>query len=232
MVHCSTKNTFDKAYKEMSKATTGKVDSNLTTEADSDIIKFSQNEDSSITYEKLVSKPDMPISVITTTLESVKEKSRKEIVNEARNRLPKQNDGGPVVVHNNDTGKDIIVGRPGLEHGLDRNYEYTAMVSMHLEDYLKNAVKINEAIADENRKYDSDILLGYGQTESGEKIPACFIVSKLTTGQVELVEFSSLYSIRAKKIVEDSAQSSQAFQGPTSTTISISDLLDIVNETC
>ena len=109
--------------------------------------------------------------------------------------------------------------------------EYTAMVSMHLEDYLKNAVKINEAIADENRKYDSDILLGYGQTESGEKIPAYFIVSKLTTGQVELVEFSSLYSIRAKKIVEDSAQSSQAFQGPTSTKISISDLLDIVNET-
>ena len=58
------------------------------------------------------------------------------------------------------------------------------------------------------------------------------IVSKLTTGQVELVEFSSLYSIKKKKIVEDSAQSSQAFQGPTSTTISISDLLDIVNETC
>ena len=35
------KNTFDKAYKEMSKATTGKVDSNLTTEADSNTVKYS-----------------------------------------------------------------------------------------------------------------------------------------------------------------------------------------------
>lgn len=37
------KNTFDKAYKEMSKATTGKVDSNLATEADGNI-RYSLND--------------------------------------------------------------------------------------------------------------------------------------------------------------------------------------------
>ena len=45
-----------------------------------------------------------------------------------------------------------------------------------------------------------------------------------------MVEFGSLYSIRAKKIAEDSTQGSPDFQVRTSATISISDLLDIVNE--
>lgn len=38
------KRRFDKAYKEMSKATTGEVDSNLTTEADSNTVKYSLND--------------------------------------------------------------------------------------------------------------------------------------------------------------------------------------------
>ncbi len=52
----------------------------------------------------------------------------------------------------------------------------------------------------------------------------------MTTGQTELVEFGSLYSVRAKKIVEDSAQSSPDFQARTSTNISIAELLNNVNE--
>ena len=226
------KQRFEKAYRGIEKsARKAETASNLTTESNIDNIKYSQNKDSGITYTKLISKPDMPISMVTTTLKDITDKSRKEIVDAARKKLPKQNNNGQVTIHNKDTGMDIVIGKPSLEHGLGRNYEYTAMVSMHLEDYLRNAIKINEAVADGNRKHDSDILLGYGQTESGEKIPAYFVVSKLTTGQKELVEFGSLYSIKAKKIVEDSARSSQAFQGPTSTKISISALLDIVNET-
>ena len=226
------KQRFEKAYRGIEKsARKAEAAADLTTKGDIDNIKYSQNKDSGITYTKLISKPDMPISMVTTTLKDITDKSRKEIVDAARKKLPKQNNNGQVTIHNKDTGMDIVIGKPSLEHGLGRNYEYTAMVSMHLEDYLRNAIKINEAVADGNRKHDSDILLGYGQTESGEKIPAYFVVSKLTTGQKELVEFGSLYSIKAKKIAEDSAQSSQAFQGPTSAKISISALLDIVNET-
>ena len=40
---------------------------------------------------------------------------------------------------------------------------------MHLDEYLSRAVKINEVKADENRKHDSDILLGYGENNEGEK---------------------------------------------------------------
>lgn len=49
-------------------------------------------------------------------------------------------------------------------------------------------------------------------------------------GHSILVEFGSLYSLRAKKIAEDSTLGSSSFQARTSATISISDLLDIFNE--
>lgn len=72
-------------------------------------------------------------------------------------------------------------------------------------------------------------MLGYGETAKGERIPAYFVVSKLTTGKSELIEFGSLYSINAKKIAEDSTRGSPGFQSRTSATISIAKLLDLVN---
>ena len=183
-----------------------------------------------ITFETLTSKKDMNITRIETTLDDVINKSRTDIVNEAKENLSSLKDpNGVIKIHNDDTNMDIAVGKSGIEHGLDRNYNYTAMVSMNLESYLKNAIKINEATADKQRTHDSDILLGYGETASGEKIPAYFVVSKLKTGLTELVEFGSLYSIRAKKISGDSTQGGSGFQSSTPDTISILKLLDIVN---
>ena len=133
-------------------------------------------------------------------LEDVNKLSRSEIVEKALEKLSKKkNEKGVITLYNADTGNEIYVGKKGLSHGLMRNYAYTAMVTMNLESYLENTIKINEAIADENREHDSDILLGYGETENGDKIPAYFVVSKLTTGKSELIEFGSLYSINAKK---------------------------------
>lgn len=76
----------------------------------------------------------------------------------------------------------------------------------------------------------SDILLGYGEEKAGEKMPAYFVVSKLITGKDVLADFGTLYSIRGKKIEDDSAQGSPGVQSRTSSIISISDMLDIVNE--
>ncbi len=186
-------------------------------------------EDIEINYMSLVSKPDMTKTEVTTTLEDVKNKDSRTIAKEAREKLPK-NENGVISIQNKDTGKDIIVGIKAIEHGLRRNSEYNAIVSMHLESYLENAIKINEAVADEGRAHDSDIYLGYGENASGEKIPAYFVVSKLTTGQEELIEFNSLYSFNAKKIAEDSTQGGASFQARTSANISITELLDNVNE--
>ena len=192
-------------------------------------LTFDNNDN--ITYDSLIEKDDMLISEVRSSLAYVKTLSREDVVEKARENLSHKKDSrGVIIIHNADTENDIAVGAPGLSHGLDRNFEYTAMVTLNLESYLENAIKINEAIADKNRKHDSDILLGYGETVTGEKIPAYFVVSKLTTGLDELVEFGSLYSIKAKKIAEDSTQGSPGVQSRTSATISISELLDIVNE--
>ena len=196
-------------------------------------IKFSIKDDTDITYDSLVSKPDMNVVRVTTSGNSVAALSRKDIVNNAKKELERKvgkDRQGRTVVFNNDTNREIVIGKPGIEHGLGRNYIDTAIVSMHLDEYLNTAIKINEAIRDKNRDYDSDILLGYGENANGDKIPAYFVVSKLTTGTDKLVKFGSLYSLRGKKIEDDSAQGSPGVQSRTSSTISISDLLDLVNE--
>ncbi|MCQ4636688.1 hypothetical protein NE619_08095 [Anaerovorax odorimutans] len=146
-------------------------------------------------------KPDMKVSKVATTLEDVRSMTRNQMVANAReilSKLTRKDKQGRVVVHNDDIEKDIVIGKRGIEHGLDRNYEYTAIVFMHLDSYLKHAIKINEAVADGKRNFDSDILLGYGENQAGEKISAYFVVSRLLTGQDELIEFGSLYSVRAK----------------------------------
>lgn len=199
----------------------------------SDEGRFSFKEDTDITYDSLISKPDMKVAHITTKSKDVESLDRKEIVARAKDALKNSvglDDKGRTVVYNEDTGRDIVVGKPGIEHGLDRNFTDTAIVSMHLAEYLKSAVKINEAMPDGNRTHDSDILLGYGESNTDEKMPAYFVVSRLTTGEERLEEFGSLYSLRGKKIEDDSAQGSPGVQSRTSSIISISDLLDIVNE--
>ena len=46
-----------------------------------------------------------------------------------------------------------------------------------------------------------------------------------------MIEFGSLYALKAKKITEDSApQSSRGFEVPTSVEISVADLLELVKE--
>lgn len=198
-----------------------------------DYIRYSLKEDADISYESLVSKPDMEVAKVTTEREAVEGLNRKSVVNNAKKALEEKvgvDSSGRTVIHNNDTGLDIVAGKPGIEHGLDRNYIDTAIISMHLDEYLGNAIKINEALPDGGRKRYSDILLGYGEGKAGEKMPAYFVVSKLTTGKDVLADFGTLYSIRGKKIEDDSAQGSPGVQSRTSSTISISDLLDIVNE--
>ncbi len=220
------KKTFEDAWKQ-----NGTAEKNTTNEGGVKYdVNLSFDNDTDITYDSLIAKDDMVISNVTTSFEEVSQLSRDEVIEKAKEKLSsKKNSKGVITIHNADTGEDIVVGKPGLSHGLRHDYEYTAMVTLDLESYLENAIKINEAIADKNRDHDSDILLGYGETATGERIPAYFVVSKITTGKSELVEFGSLYSINAKKIAEDSTQGSPGFQSRTSATISISELLDIVN---
>lgn len=225
------KNSFDKAYKEMGKATTGKVDSNLTTETDSDNVKYSQGENNGITYKKLISKPDMDI--VSLGEEQVKNLNRKEIVDKARENA-KSIGGldplGRIVVRVDDVNSDVIVGANAIRHGFVRDFETNAKIALHIGEYLKNSIKVNEIEARSDNAVGGYVLLGYGRDAKGNHYPAYFVIETLTTGESELIEFDSLYSFNGKKIVEAIGDANQDFKVLTSTKISISELLDIVNE--
>lgn len=196
-----------------------------------DYVSFSIKEDSDIDYESLVSKPDM--KVVEVSEEDIKSKTRKNIVDEARKNVGKYgktDDLGRLVVQNEDTQNDIVIGAPAIRHGLTRDYETNARIALHLGEYLKNAVKVNEIEPRDKNSAGGYILLGYGQNKAGEQYPAYFVIRTLITGETELIEFDSLYSINGKKISEAIGRANQGVQSLTSDTISISELMDIVNE--
>lgn len=193
-------------------------------------IRFSIKEEADISYESLVAKPDMKI--VEMSGKNIKQKTRKNIVDEARENVKihgKTDDLGRLTIKNKDTNNDIVIGAPAIRHGLTRDYETNAMIALHLGEYLNNAIKVNEIESRGINSAGGYILLGYGRNEFGGQYPAYFVIQTLTTGEAELIEFDTLYSINGKKISEAIGGANQGVQSLTSDTISISKLLDIVN---
>ena len=114
--------------------------------------------------------------------------------------------------------------RQALLHGLNRHYESNAQVTVHINEYLKNAVKINELAPRGGNINESYILFGYGRVGE-DSYPAYFVVNTYENGNTELDDFDVLYSANAKKI-EGSALSSQGFN--TSLPLSLIHILLIV----
>lgn len=186
-----------------------------------------------ITYQTLTAKPDM--SVVHIEDIQTRNLSRSDIIRAARQsalNAGTKDQAGRIIITNIDTGKEIIVGAPSIAHGLTRKYETNAKIALNLGEFLKNSIKINELEARGDNSTGGYILLGYGEASNGDSYPAYFVVRTLTTGMDELVEFDTLYSFSGKKIKMPEAVNGvhRAFQGPTSDTISISNLLDLVNE--
>ncbi|MFQ9811198.1 MAG: hypothetical protein ACLRYB_18115 [Segatella copri] len=113
-------------------------------------------------------------------------------------------------------------------HGLNRHYESNAQVTGAYKRISKEC-RENKRVSTKRRQYyESYILFGYGRVGE-DSYPAYFVVNTYENGNTELDDFDVLYSANAKKI-EGSALSSQGFNTSLPSTISISDLLDIVNE--
>lgn len=191
------------------------------------------DKNTGITYQTLTAKPDM--SVVHIEDIQTRNLSRSDIIRAARQsalNAGTRDQAGRIIITNIDTGKEIIVGAPSIAHGLTRKYETNAKIALNLGEFLKNSIKINELEARGDNSTGGYILLGYGEASNGDSYPAYFVVRTLTTGMDELVEFDTLYSFSGKKIKMPEAVNGvhRAFQGPTSDTISISNLLDLVNE--
>lgn len=190
-------------------------------------------KDTPYSYDWFISKPDM----VVTTITGAALNSRADVVYYAKQNAAKigkvNPQNGSVSVYVNDIGTDVLIGTDGLKHGLrrarnaqnDPNY----IVTVKAGEILQNSIKINEANPKKETATDSYVLIGICRNVNGDTYIVRSIVNHFKN---ELASMDVLYAINAKKELA-AAQPPRSTAKPlsvTSSTISIADLFDIVNQ--
>ncbi len=193
-------------------------------------VRFSKRNYS---YDALVSKPDMKVTVVDDTkkYEPSKE-TRNHITNEAIKNAASvghTNENGNAVVYVKDIDTDVVVSKTSIRHGLDRRLSENAPASLKVGEILQNAIRINEMTPQIKTADKSYVLIGVAKNKSGELSVVRLVVNSFSN---ELESIDNLYALNTKK-------ESAVLNAPTPTNnslritdseISISDLLDYVNK--
>ena len=203
-----------------------KLADNLTPTENEDI-RFSR--DVNYSYNELIKKPDMKITEIDDSIEYVANAlGRKNIIETAINnakKIGKVNDNGNAVIHVDDIKTDIIVPKGAIKHSLDRRLSVNAPIAVNVGSILKNAIRINELMPRNEHIEKSYALIGIAKNSVNEPFVVSFIVNKHTN---EIQSIDVLYAVNAKTEPAGSL-SPEVSTPPTGSTISISNLLDYVN---
>lgn len=204
-----------------------KLADNLTPTENEDI-RFSR--DVNYSYNELIKKPDMKITEIDDSIEyEANALGRKNIIETAINnakKIGKVNDNGNAVIYVDDIKTDIIVPKGAIKHSLDRRLSVNAPIAVNVGSILKNAIRINELIPRNEHIEKSYALIGIAKNSVNEPFVVSFIVNKHTN---EIQSIDVLYAVNAKKEPAGSSKSPEVSTPPTGPTISISNLLDYVN---
>ena len=184
-------------------------------------------------YNTLVSKPDM----VVTTVSSNIPKNRADVVYQAKQNAAKVGaidpKTGSVSVHVDDVGTDVLLGTEGLKHGLrrtkDAQNDANYIVTLKAGEIIKNSIKINETNPKKQNATGSYVLIGAATNTSGDLYIVRSVVNQFKN---ELAAMDVLYAINAKKELA-ATKSPRSMAKPlseTSSTISIAELLDLVNQ--
>ena len=184
------------------------------------------------TYDALISKPDM----VVTTVGGNAPKNRADVANVAKQNAatvgkfaPKT---GSVSVHVEDIDTDVILSTKGLRHGLRRTNDPlnvpNYIVTVKAGEILKNSIRINEITPSDDNAKSSYVLMGAAMDADGTYVVR-FVVNHFDNN---ITAMDVLYAVNAKK--EPAATKSPRLTAKplsvTGSTISISDLLDLVNQ--
>lgn len=182
-------------------------------------------------YEELTAKPDM----IITSIDTSRNIDRDEAIRLGRENVLKYSDrfnpNGTPMMYVNDLGKYVIVGKKGLEHGLDRRVAQQSSVIANIGDILNNSIVVNEAHPKREGVKNTWILLGMATDSNGMPVYVRSVVNQSTN---ELEEVNSLYSVYGKK--NEAGRSVAAYASgksigaPSSSTVTIAELLNGVKE--
>lgn len=162
--------------------------------------QFSLRIGQKLTYENLISKEDMVLTQVDTKPDFKADKAgRKALIEKAiqnAERVGRKNEAGNVFVYVKDMDGEILVGKDGLRHGIDRRFLEIAPVTLKAGEILKNAILINELTPKKAQAEHSYVLLGAAKNESGDAFIVEFVVNRYTN---ELSSLDVLYSLNTKK---------------------------------
>ncbi len=177
-------------------------------------------------YEWFVSKPDMTVTAVT----EAQEYDRKTVVKNALKNaalVGRSTANGNAAISVQDIGKEVIITKKSLVHGLDRRLGVQAPVLENIGHVLQNAIRVNELTPRRDDVEKTYVLIGMARGKNGAYI-ASFVVNSITD---EVAAVDVLYAVNAKK---EPAALLPKFTGkpatPTDSTIRIADLLDYVKE--
>ncbi len=200
---------------------------------DSEDIRYSKDVDTDYSYEQLISKPDMPVTVIDDKKNySPNKATRNGVINSALQSalsVGHKDESGNTLVYVNDIETNVLVSKRGLRHSLDRRLSIIAPVTENIGTILKNSIRVNELIPELDTIEKSYVLIGIAKNGNNEPYVVSFVVNRASN---EIMSIDVLYAVNAKKeataLIEPEL-SSQSDVSLTASFISISDLLDYVN---
>lgn len=195
--------------------------------------KYSIKEQPDYSYDTLVSKPDMPVTVINDKKDYTPGKSTREnVIDEAQKSalsVGRKDKSSNVFVYVNDTGTEVMLSKRGLRHSLDRRLSIIAPVTENIGPIIKNSIRINELSPELDTIEKSYVLIGIAKNQNNEPYVVSFVVNRASN---EVTSVDVLYAVNTKTEPAGSLSpelSSQSDVSLTGSNISISDLLDYVN---
>ena len=186
-------------------------------------VKFSDRDYS---YDTLVSKPDMKITVLSGNVPN----NRADVVYYAKKNAAKigtRHKDGSVSVKVKDIETDVIIGTKGLIHGLSRGKQLHSKspIIVNIGEILSNSIRVNEANPKKDNAERAYVLIGYARDKNGNSYITRSIVNRINH---KLESVDVLYAVNIKK--ESAVPKAPRVSTPsTDSTISISNLLDVVN---
>lgn len=190
------------------------------------------------TYDSLVSKPDMAVTRLSGDVPG----NRADVIYQAKQNAAKigrfNPKDGSVSVHVKDIDTDVILGTAGLKHSLDRRFDVNAPVTVMAGSILENSVRVNEMTAQHPNANQSYVLIGAAQGSNGQLYVVRSVVNQFSN---EVTSMDVLYAYNAKTEptlgIKEGTGRETIPNGPqrnaatiTGSTISISELLDYVND--
>ena len=189
-------------------------------------------------YDSLVSKPDMAVTRLSGDVPG----NRADVIYQAKQNAAKigrfNSKDGSVSVHVKDIDTDVILGTAGLKHSLDRRFDVNAPVTVMAGSILENSVRVNEMTAQHPNANQSYVLIGAAQGSNGQLYVVRSVVNQFSN---EVTSMDVLYAYNAKTEptlgIKEGTGRETIPNGPrrnaatiTGSTISISELLDYVND--